>query len=113
MERNVQQEQISNLVEEKEKQRDQIDALEQIQRAGESRLLSLEERLKNLEQAPKRQGGRQRRVMSPPRNYWMNGIKERSHHANVKYQSEIKFDPNKSNGGKRSTASGKQGWPFI
>ncbi|WAR19493.1 hypothetical protein MAR_001331 [Mya arenaria] len=111
MERNLQQEQISTLVEEKERQRDQIDALEEMQRAGESRLVSLEERLMNLEQAPRRPG-RQRRVMSPPRSHWMNGIMDRSHHANVKYQSEIKFDPQR-NGSKKTSTTGKAGWPFI
>ncbi|KAL4237273.1 hypothetical protein ACF0H5_001992 [Mactra antiquata] len=112
VERNIQQEQISTLVEEKEKQRDQIDSLEEQQKMGEQRLLRLEQRLNQLEQAPgpRRQGGRNRRVMSPPRNaHWMNGVADRSHHANVKFHSEIKFNP----GGSRTGSQGKAGWPFI
>lgn len=108
----MQQEQISILVEEKERQKDQIESLEEQQKIGEHRLFSLEERLKLLEQGPKQRQGRNRRVMSPPRNnYWMNGIMDRSHHANVKFQSEIKFDPNRN--GKRNGSTGKAGWPFI
>ncbi|KAH3794456.1 uncharacterized protein LOC127838963 [Dreissena polymorpha] len=112
IERNIQQEQISTLVEEKERQKDQIESLEEQQKVGEHRLSSLEERLKLLEHTP-RQKGRNRRVMSPPRStHWMNGYVDHSHHANVKYQSEIKFDPHK-NGGKRTSSMGKAAWPFA
>lgn len=97
-------------MEEKERQKDQIDSLEEQQKIGEQRLLRLEQRLNQLEQSPKRQG-RNRRVMSPPRNnYWMNGHADRSHHANVKFQSEIKFNLDRN--GKRSS-QGKAGWPFL
>lgn len=109
IERNIQQEQISILVEEKERQKDQIDSLEEQQKQGEQRLFRLEQRLNQLEQGPRRQG-RNRRVMSPPRNpnHWMNGYVDRSHHANVKYQSF-----NLDRDGKRSSSQGKAGWPFI
>ncbi|XP_060553935.1 uncharacterized protein LOC132714992 [Ruditapes philippinarum] len=111
VERNIQQEQISTLVEEKERQKDQIDSLEEQQKMGEQRLLRLEQRLNQLEQGPRRQG-RNRRVMSPPRNnHWMNGYVDRSHHANVKFQSEIKFNLDRD--GKRTSSQGKAGWPFI
>ena len=99
-------------MEEKVRQKDQIDSLEEQQKVGEHRLFSLEERLKLLEQTPRRPG-RNRRVMSPPRsNYWMNGVVDRSHHANVKFQSEIKFDPQR-NGKRNAPPNGKPGWPFI
>jgi hypothetical protein len=99
------------LVEEKERQKDQIDSLEEQQKMGEQRLLRLEQRLNQLEQGPRRQG-RNRRVMSPPRNnHWMNGYVDRSHHANVKFQSEIKFNLDRD--GKRTSSQGKAGWPFI
>lgn len=112
IERNIQQEQISTLVEVKERQKDQIESLEEQQKLGEHRLSSLEERLKLLEHTP-RQKGRSRRVMSPPRStHWMNGYVDHSHHANVKYQSEIKFDPHK-NSGKRTSSMGKAAWPFA
>lgn len=118
-ERNIQQEQISTLVEEKEKQKDQIEHLEEKHKMGEQRLFRLEERLKFLEQGGN-QARRQRRstrVVSPPRNsYWMNGIVDRSHHANVKYQMnpDIKYntDP-KSTTGSSSSSSSRKGWPFV
>ena len=116
-ERNIQQEQISSLVEEKEKQKDQIESLEEQQKMGEQRLFRLEERLKLLEQGPRRQG-RGRRLVSPPRNnggpnnnnFWMNGFVDRSHHANVKLHADFKFATERET--KRFTSSNK-GWSFT
>ena len=120
-ERNIQQEQISTLVEEKEKQKDQIEHLEEKHKMGEQRLYRLEERLKLLEQGGN-QARRQKRTtgaVTPPRNsYWMNGVVDRSHHANVKYQMDpgVKFstDLKGTTSSTSSTASrNTKGWQFI
>ena len=120
-ERNIQQEQISTLVEEKEKQKDQIDHLEEKHKMGEQRLYRLEERLKLLEQGggQARRQKRTTRAVTPPRNsYWMNGVVDRSHHANVKYQMDpgVKFasDLKGTTSSTSSTASrNTKGWQFI
>lgn len=118
-ERNIQQEQISDLVEEKERQKDQIEQLEEKHKMGEQRIFRLEERLKFLEQGgnqPRRQR-RSTRVVSPPRNsHWMNGIVDRSHHANVKYQtpSDIKYNTDlKGTTFSTSSSSSRKGWPYV
>ena len=117
-ERNIQQEQISCLVEEKERQKDQIEHLEEKHKMGEQRLFRLEERLKFLEQGgsqARRQRGRATRVVSPPRNsYWMNGMTDRSHHANMKYQmnTDVKYSPDPKSTASPSTSS-RKGWPFV
>lgn len=118
-ERNIQQEQISTLVEEKERQKDQIDHLEEKHKMGEQRLYRLEERLKLLEQggSQARRQKRGTRAVTPPRNsYWMNGIVDRSHHANVKYQMnpDVKFATDlKGTVSSTSSTSSRKGWQFI
>ena len=102
----MQQEQITSLMEDKEKQKEQIEDLEAKQRFGEQLLYRLEERLLQLE----RGGGAARRnrqrsqfglSMSKP---WMNGMVERSHHANVKFTPSFPSDLSQYKGGK--------GWNF-
>ena len=102
----LQQEQITSLMDEKEKQKEQIEDLEAKQRFGEQLLYRLEERLLLLE----RGGGAARRnrqrsqfglSMSKP---WMNGMVERSHHANVKFQPNFPSDLSQYKGGR--------GWNF-
>lgn len=103
----LQQEQITTLMEDKEKQKEQIEDLEAKQRFGEQLLYRLEERLLSLERgggAARRNRQRSQFGLSMTRP-WMNGMVERSHHANVKFQPQFpsdNFSPNK----------GGKGWNF-
>lgn len=104
----LQQEQIATLMEEKEKQNEKIEDLEAKQRFGEQLLYRLEERLLLLERGgPKRNRQRSQFGLSYTRP-WMNGMVERSHHANVKFQPH--FPSDNSNPG--SYSKGGRGWNF-
>lgn len=82
-----QQLQIRELQKEKDQQREQIEALEEKQKTSEQLLYRLEERLIMLEQRGQNRNRTRPRFMgSRP---WMNGMMEKSHHANVKLQPQF------------------------
>ena len=107
----LQQEQITTLMEEKEKQKEQIEELQAKQRFGEQLLYTLEERLLLLERggnAARRNRQRSQFGLSYSKP-WMNGMVERSHHANVKLAPH--FPSDNSHMGPHTTRGGK-GWNF-
>lgn len=96
--RKDQQDQIEQLKQEKAGQQAQITVLQEKQLADEERLQKMEQRLLMLENTGggsrasywnnrnRDKNRRSTRIMSPPRTMpWMNGILNRSHNANVKF----------------------------
>lgn len=96
--RKEQQDQIEQLRKEKANQQAQINALREKQAMDEERLQKMEQRLLLLENTGggsrasywnhknRDKSKRSARIMSPPRTMpWMNGILNRSHNANVKF----------------------------
>lgn len=96
-----QQKQIEELQKEKEQQKEKIQALEEKQSLSEQLLYRMEERLLMLERgSPKRT-----RPRFGPTRPWMNGMLEKSHHANVKPQPQFPADFS-------SNMKGGKGWAF-
>ncbi|XP_063429886.1 uncharacterized protein LOC134712357 [Mytilus trossulus] len=96
--RKEQQDQIEQLMKEKVHQQYQINTLTEKQSADEERLQKMEQRLLMLENIgsgsrasywnnrSRDKNKRTTRVVSPPRSMpWMNGVLNRSHNANVKF----------------------------
>ncbi|KAH3853268.1 uncharacterized protein LOC127873639 [Dreissena polymorpha] len=100
-----QQYQIEELQKEKDQQKGQIEVLEEKQKMSEQILQRLEERLIMLEQRSNQKNKTRPRYYGPSRP-WMNGMMEKSHHAQVKLQPQFPTDFSSSNiGGK-----GGKGW---
>lgn len=96
-----QQKQIEELKKEKEQQKAQILVLEEKQNMSEQILYRMEERLLMLERGPPKKT----RPRFGPTRPWMNGMMDKSHHANVKLQPQFPndFSPN---------IKGGKGWSF-
>ena len=96
-----QQQQIEELQKDKEKQRAQIQLLEDKQSMSEQLLYRMEERLLMLERGPVKKS----RPRFGPSRPWMNGMIDKSHHANVKLQPQFPTDFS-------SNGKGGKGWSF-
>lgn len=97
-----QQQQLEDLHKEKEQQQTQIMALEDKQNMSEQILYRMEERLLMLERGPQK---KTRPRFGPTTKPWMNGMMDKSHHANVKLQPQFPMDFS-------SNMKGGKGWSF-